>query len=401
MTTKPKIDLYQHVTDTIITAIESGRAKADGWEMPWHRAGLAPMNAQSGKFYRGVNVPLVWAEMVRHEWDKPYFATYKQWAELGAQVRKGEKSIKVVFWKISDVVDKDGRPVYDERGRQKKSVLARGYNVFNCDQVDGWTAPEITRTDQTKRIALADRFIAASGAAIRHADEGRAYYSPGRDAITMPRTECFHDTRHGTAAEHYYSTLLHELTHWTGHKARCDRDMSGRFGNASYAAEELVAELGAAFMCHALGISPTPRDDHAEYVANWLQVLRNDKKAIFTASSKAAKAVDWLEAKYRAAGETAETPVAEPIAEAPEPVGDPLPVPAPAPVVTPPPSAEQQRRADEAVALPAYDLSRPEDRAAVEHMADLKVSAKRIERMQELAKRPDILPAGQADREAA
>lgn len=289
--TKAKFDIYQHVTDRIIEAIESGKANGNAWQMPWHQHGIAPMNAKGGNFYRGVNVPLLWAEMLHHNWDQPYFATYKQWEALGAQVRKGEKSISVVFWKFAEHED--------DNGKVKKTCFARAYRVFNCAQVDGWKAPTVTRTDETKIIGLADKFIAASGADIRHGGD-RAFYRPSSDHIQMPDRAQFMATDDGTATEHYYSTLLHELTHWTGAERRCDREFGKRFGDDRYAAEELVAELGSAFMCHALQINPQPRDDHSHYIANWLRVLKNDKRAIFTASSKAGQAVDWLEKRYKA-----------------------------------------------------------------------------------------------------
>ncbi len=150
------------------------------------------------------------------------------------------------------------------------------------------------------RIESADRFIAACNADIRHGGE-RAFYAPSTDHIQMPDEDLFCGTDTLTRDEGYYAVLLHELTHWTGHKARCDRDLSGRFGKQAYAAEELVAEIGAAVLCAETGVTQDTRADHAQYLANWLQLLKDDPKAIFTAAAKASLAVAWLKAKLGAA----------------------------------------------------------------------------------------------------
>jgi antirestriction protein ArdC len=256
------------------------------------------VNAVSGKPYRGVNVLALWAAADAMGYRSNEWATYKQWQEKGAHVRKGEKSSLVVFWKIGDAKGADsdetddGGKVAEAEEDRGRPILARGYVVFNADQVDGYTpkaaaSPIPAQVQQQERIAHADQFFQALGADIRHGGN-RAYYRPATDHIQMPPFEAFHDPIA------YYAILGHEATHWTGPKHRLDRDLTGRFGNEAYAAEELIAELSAAFLSADLGLTNEPRPDHAAYVANWLKVLKNDNRAIFTAAGKAQQAVDYL-----------------------------------------------------------------------------------------------------------
>ncbi|MBH5372266.1 hypothetical protein HZZ16_30020 [Bradyrhizobium sp. CNPSo 4016] len=176
----------------------------------------------------------------------------------------------------------------DER---KSRLFARATPVFNADQVDGpEEAPIAAPVDELGDV---DAFIARTEAKIVHGGN-RACFIPKLDEIHMPPREAFMGSATSSPTEAYYSTLLHELTHWTGPAHRCDRDLSGRFGSQAYAMEELVAELGAAFLCAELGIAVEPRADHAQYLAHWLKVLTADKRAIFTAASKAGEAVAFL-----------------------------------------------------------------------------------------------------------
>ena len=193
---------------------------------------------------------------------------------------------------------------------QRRSVLARGYAVFNAEQVDGYEVPPTPPRPEIQRVQEAERFFEALGADIKHGGN-RAFYRPSGDHIQMPNFESFRD------AVSYYSVLAHEATHWTGATLRLDRDLSGRFGNAAYAAEELVAELGAAFLCADLGLTNEPRPDHAAYVANWLQVLKEDKRAIFTAAAKAQQAADYVHGLQPAEAENEPEPEAEPQGKAP------------------------------------------------------------------------------------
>jgi antirestriction protein ArdC len=275
-----KFDLYQHVTDRLIELMEREGAN---WTKPWRAvAGEQPHNAVSKRTYKGVNPGLLHLEGRAC----PAWASFKQWQSKGYNVQKGERSTLVVFWKMLAVKDKD-----DDKART--IPMLKYYRVFNGEQVadaDGkpyaFARPELTET--IDRHAEADAAVAASGAKINHVTGDRAFYSPLRDEITMPHAGQF------AAAAGYYGTLLHELGHWTGHASRLDRDFSGRFGSQAYAFEELVAESTAAFLASRLGIEADPAPDHAQYLNSWLRVLRDDKKAIFTAFSAARKAADLI-----------------------------------------------------------------------------------------------------------
>ena len=287
-----RADIYQRITERIAAAIEAG---AGEWRMPWHpgvdgTAPVFPVNAATGRPYRGVNVLALWAAAQAEGYPSAMWATYRQWAELGAQVRKDERSSPVVFWKISDKEEQEDADEGAEDGRQSR-VFARGYSVFNAAQVDGYTSPALPALPEAERIGHAEPFFAAIGADIRNGGS-RACYIPSLDQVKMPSFEAFRDP------VAYYATLAHEATHWTGHAKRCARDLRGRFGEEAYAAEELIAELGAAFVCADLTLTPEPRPDHAAYVASWLKVLRSDKRAIFTAAAKAQQAADLMHARH-------------------------------------------------------------------------------------------------------
>lgn len=283
-----KSDIYERITVQIIEAIEEG---AGEFRMPWHVGGsecFSPANAASRRPYRGVNVLCLWAVAMRRGYESGLWATYNQWKELGAQVRKGEKAAPVVFWKITD---KAGREVEEDDIRRMPAkdrlFLARGYNVFNAAQVEGFTPPPVPMLDESSRNSDAEGFFARLGARVRHGGAS-ACYIPGLDEIFMPRFEAFRD------AAGYYSTFAHEATHWSGAPHRLGRELKAKFGSEGYAMEELVAEFGAAFLCAALKISVTPRPDHAAYISGWLDVLRRDRRAVFAAASHAQKAVDWM-----------------------------------------------------------------------------------------------------------
>jgi antirestriction protein ArdC len=285
MTTTERTDIYQRITDQIVEAIERG---AGTYKMPWHTSGeygFSPINAQSRRPYRGINVVALWAETQKRGFSSGLWATYKQWQELGAQVRKGEKATAVVFWKFSQV---QTRSEDSEEESERSIPFAREYSVFNLDQVTGYEAGEAKPAlSESERVEGAERFFSSLGADIRQGGN-RAFYSSDGDLIWVPSFSAF---RNGTA---YYSVLAHECTHWTGAPHRLNRDLSHRFGSEAYALEELVAELGAAFLCGDLGLAHEPRTDHAAYITSWLKALRNDKRAIFTASSKAQAAADWM-----------------------------------------------------------------------------------------------------------
>jgi len=283
-------DVYQKITDQIIAAIEKG---ATHFEMPWHRdvARTLPTNVLSGNPYNGVNILALWAAAELSDFETGLWGTFKQWRLLEAQVRKGEKGSAVVFYKETR---KEVRNKETGKKGIERFLFARSTAVFNAAQVDGWE-PEKPETDNPVEIvAQAEAFVAATGADIRHGGQN-AYYSTTNDYIQMPPKERFTGTATISPTESYYATQFHELTHWTGHTSRCDRDFSKRFGKKdAYAMEELVAELGAAFLCSDLRITNVPRPDHAGYISHWLSVLKSDKRAVFTASRKASEAKNFL-----------------------------------------------------------------------------------------------------------
>lgn len=286
-------DVHQQVTDQIIAAIEAGAGKV---EMPWHRSGVAhtrPVNIDTGKAYRGVNILALWASAEVRGYSTGTWGTYRQWQNKGCQVRKGEKASVVVFYKELDVADQSADTGEAEHSTR---LFARASWVFNASQVDGYEPPiKEAATKPAETLDTVERFVAATGAVIRHGGDS-AYYHRGTDAIQMPPKTVFTDTDSRSATEGYYGVLLHELTHWTGSKNRLDRTFGKRFGDDAYAMEELVAELGAAFLCADLSITAEARPDHAAYIDHWLRVMKGDNRAIFAAASKASQAVDFLTA---------------------------------------------------------------------------------------------------------
>lgn len=299
-----KRDVYEEITQTIIKAIEQS---AGDFQMPWHRGGMRPTNALTHAQYRGINILQLSISQHGNSFDSPYWATYKQWQELGAKVKKGAKGTEVIFYKTliaeqkaETQLDQSEPEQPNEEGEDdqqavelKKFPMLKTSVVFNADQIDGWNPPEIPLTDKTQHLENAETFIEKTGAEVRHGGE-RAFYNSSGDFIQMPNRERFTGTDTSTATEAYYSVLLHELTHWTGHAKRCHRDLGNRFGNEAYAMEELIAELGASFLCADLQVAVAVRPDHAQYIQSWLKVLREDKTAIFTASNRAMKAIDFL-----------------------------------------------------------------------------------------------------------
>lgn len=293
MSNSEKFDVYQAVTDRIVAAIES----AGDFTRPWIASDGAsmkrPINIASAKPYNGVNILSLWVAAQACGFASNLWGTYRQWQERGCQVRRGEKSSLIVFYKKLEFERADeetGEPANAER------LMARASFVFNAAQVDGFRLestplPEAAGFDS---IPNAERFAAATGARIEEGGEA-ACYVPSMDKIRMPDRRRFIGSETRPADEAYYATLFHELIHWSGAKSRLDRDLSGRFGTEAYAMEELVAELGAAFLSSELEISGEPRADHACYIANWLKVLKNDKRAIFTAASQASQAATWLQ----------------------------------------------------------------------------------------------------------
>ena len=277
------IGLYDRITAAICTAIADG---TQAYRMPWHNgAGIGlPLNAISGRHYRGINTLLLWAEATRAGYGSGRWATYRQWAAAGAQVRKGERATLVLLWKAVRGREDNGG---EDDGAGQERRLARAFLVFNIDQVDGYVTRELEALLPGQRLRQADAFFAAIPATIRF-DGERACYDPRLDEVAMPSFERFR------TPQAFYSVLAHELTHWSGASSRLARDLTGRFGSDAYAMEELIAELGAAFIGGHLCIGCEPRTDHAPYIATWLRVLGNDARAIIIAASKAQAAADYL-----------------------------------------------------------------------------------------------------------
>jgi antirestriction protein ArdC len=287
--TKERFDIHQHITDQIIAALERGVAE---FKLPWHRAAgnvIRPTNVASKKPYRGVNILTLWASADARGFETGLWGTYRQWAEAGAQVRKGEKAAYIVFYKEFLVAGEDDEDT-------EKRLFARATPVFSAEQVEGYALPSVDTTPNVvEPIVHAEAFVAQTGAQIVHGGS-RAFYRPATDHIQMPPREAFIGTTTSTPVESYYATLLHELTHWTGAEARCNRQLGKRFGDQAYAMEELVAELGAAYLCADLALTAVTREDHAAYIGSWLAVLKSDKRAIFTAAAQAQRACDFLTA---------------------------------------------------------------------------------------------------------
>jgi antirestriction protein ArdC len=284
-----KLDVYAKVTSKIISDLERGNLT---WLRPWqsgHAAGpiSRPLRA-GGKAYRGINVLMLWASAMESGFISPLWMTYKQAADLGGQVRKGEKGSLVVY---ADTITKSS---INDKGEDVETTIPfmRGYTVFNSEQIDGlpghYCATPAPVKKDIDRMHCVERFLAATGITIQHGGN-QAFYSPFNDVVQIPEFHSFRD------AESYYATLCHECVHATRHESRLNRDLGRkRFADAGYAMEELVAEIGAAFLCADLCITPETREDHAAYIASWLKLLKDDKRAIFTAASHAQKAVDHL-----------------------------------------------------------------------------------------------------------
>jgi len=270
--------IYQTVTDNIIVELERG---ATPWVKPWTTDATAEHNVISKNAYKGINRLLLGVSSMSKGYQSSSWATYKQWAELGANVRKGEKATSIVYYQpvVKPSVDAES----DDGG--KSYTLLKQYFVFNAEQVDGFNATVPVIDTSFNPIESVEQRIIKTGAIVRHGGDA-AFYSPSQDAIQMPHQSAFDNQAS------YYATLLHELTHWTSAKGRCDRVLGKRFGDSKYAFEELVAEMGAAFLCFDHGITGELR--HAGYIANWLQCLRDDSKAVFKAAALAQKAVDYI-----------------------------------------------------------------------------------------------------------
>lgn len=284
-----KTDVYQKVTDKIIADLEAGELT---WLKPWSAGNtegriIRPLR-HNGMPYNGINILMLWGAALEGGYLSPTWMTFRQAKELGAHVRKGERGSLVVY---ADTITKT-EEAEDGTEEERSIPFMKGYAVFNVEQIESlpesyYAKPEPV-IDPAQRVQHAEDFFAATDAHIRHGGNS-AHYSGGSDHVQMPHFEAF------CSPEAYYATLAHELTHWTKHESRLDRDFGRkRWGDEGYAREELVAELGAAFLCADLTLTPEPGTDHAAYIQSWLKVLKEDKRAIFSAAAHAQRAADFL-----------------------------------------------------------------------------------------------------------
>tara|TARA_A100001515_G_scaffold17751_1_gene12830 strand:- start:18413 stop:19291 length:879 start_codon:yes stop_codon:yes gene_type:complete len=282
-----KTDILETISEKIAELMETNQGE---WIKPFTEGELlCPHNPVTGKDYSGMNA--FWLGMMEDE----YYATFNQWQELGAKVKKGEKAIFALRPYTYTPKDSEGKPETDSQGNEKKITAFKDYPVFGASQVEGWEPPKVERVNKVKAIAKADFFLENLGSTVHFINQGRAFYNRSTDEITMPTKELFIDTKERTATEAFYSVWLHEEVHKTGAPNRLNRTKGGSFGDKDYAFEELVAEIGASILCKNLGIAPEIRQDHAEYIGSWIKALRNDKKYIKEAVKLSLEAVAFME----------------------------------------------------------------------------------------------------------
>lgn len=285
-------EVFEKIAAKLITAIEG--TEQGTWSRPWQTvlAGTEfPKNALTGKQYQGMNALYFWILQAEREYPEARWGTYKQWKQLGEQVAKGEKGTQGVKWGTTYVCEpcgaKGASPCKGGHINETR-VWASVFYVFNIAQTEGYEAPIENLGDGPEKLANVERMVAATGATIEHRKQNRAYYSHATDIITVPVVEQF-ETQQG-----YYGTLLHELTHWTGHETRLGRDAKNVFGSAKYAAEELVAEMGAAMLAAQYGVEIEPHVEHVAYLQSWVEVIRSEKMALYRAAKLAHEAARYL-----------------------------------------------------------------------------------------------------------
>jgi antirestriction protein ArdC len=284
-----RTDFYDDITNRIISDLEAGRVP---WVQPWRAASAGaplamPQNAATGRRYSGINVLILWGAVIEHGYPCQSWLTFKQAKALGGSVREGEHGTTVI--KVGRFTPEGEQMRAAQTGEDAHAIpFMKRYKVFNAAQCDG-LPEEVTVVAPPPPPGMieptVEALIAASGIDFRIGGS-RAYYVPARDFVVVPPPQAFHEPIN------WHRTALHEMGHATGHPTRLARDFSGSFGTKKYAFEELVVEITAAFCCASLGIVPTVR--HADYIASWLEVLREDNRAISRAASQASKAADWL-----------------------------------------------------------------------------------------------------------
>ena len=281
---KPKTDIYQVVTDSIIEALEMG---VKPWVCPWKRNGMVsgiPSNFSTGTAYSGMNIMLFWCRAAKQGFQDSRWLTYKQAQELGGQVRKGETGTTGIFYKT---LEKE-----NEAGELEFIPMLKTFTVFNVEQIDGLKMGAIDGVEiepqsvtEFDPLPQVENLFQRTGANITERGQ-QAFFQPSTDEIWLPERHLFTD------AANFYATGLHELVHWSGAKSRLNRDMKGKFGSEGYAFEELIAELGSAFLMADLGV--TGEVQHENYIGSWLKALKGDKRYIFKAASAASKAHQFL-----------------------------------------------------------------------------------------------------------
>jgi len=285
-------DIYNTVTAQIIAAIEAG---AGAWKMAWHHSGTPVMRPTSaaGRRYSGINRLVLWATADARGYASGTWATYQQWKQHGGQVRKGESGTHVILWKKIDRADGDGGEVAaDGEGQGRARFFARGFVVFNRDQVEGVDGQEIKEVEPvTTEIAEALRFLESVGIPVEYGLYD-AHYRADLDRVYLPNRSAFDSDLD------FIGTFAHEVCHGVGHSSRLARETLRDYhkDRAIRAREEILVELAASFLMADLGLAYTPRPDHAAYCASWLSLLKHDPKAIFTAAAGAQAAADWIHA---------------------------------------------------------------------------------------------------------
>lgn len=295
-----RASLYDEVTTRIVSELEAGRFP---WVQPWgtvegsgvNAAPGLPRNAVTARPYSGVNILILWCAVIESGWPSQGWLTFRQAREAGGCVRKGERGVNVVYADRFTPKGEAERATRD--GDEPRAIpFLKRFTVFNVAQCDGLPAGlggDPVPLAKSDIVPIAGEVIAASGVEFRIGGD-KAFYAPGADFVAVPPQAAFFDPIN------WHRTAFHELCHATGHPKRLNRDMTNAFGSKDYAREELIAEMGSAFLCAALGIIPTVR--HADYLGAWLDVLHEDNRAIFRAASAASKAADWLLSRHREAG---------------------------------------------------------------------------------------------------
>jgi antirestriction protein ArdC len=270
------------VVEAIIEALETTNSK--DWKAPWAKLGIGGhRNAFSKRLYRGFNP--IWLAFVAdlEGYTSSHWATFNQWKKAGMKVKKDTKSTPICFWQVS----KYQKTLKDGTEEERKGFMFKVYNMINASCVEGWEEPSVDELESIDTLDHCEATIEATGATIQHGGD-RAFFAPSLDLIQLPERDQFDST------EDYYATAFHELVHWTGPKSRLDREFGKRFGDNAYAFEELVAELGAVMLCAEHGIEAVSRPNHAQYIKGWIETLKADPKALWTAGSKAQQATDYI-----------------------------------------------------------------------------------------------------------